>query len=56
MIPADTFKLPVTVCVPSTFKLEETSRLPVITADPENGNPAPEPPPPPFKAKEAVSA
>ena len=29
---------------------------PVITAEPENGNPTPEPPPPPFKAYDAVKA
>jgi hypothetical protein len=55
VIPADTFKLPVIVCVPIILRLEETNKLPVIIADPENGNPAPEPPLPPFKAYDAVS-
>jgi hypothetical protein len=40
----------VTITFPTTFK------LPVITAEPENGNPAPLPPPPPFIAYDAVKA
>jgi hypothetical protein len=42
--------LSVNVALPVTIK------LPVITAEPENGNPAPEPPPSLVKAYEAVMA
>jgi hypothetical protein len=46
---------PVELTEPVTINpLPETSRLPVITADPEKGNP--DPPVPPFNAKEAVNA
>ena len=48
VIEPETFILPVTV-----NPLPEISKLPVITAEPENGNPDPAPA---FKAKDAVVA
>jgi hypothetical protein len=46
----------VPLCNPSMNTLPVTNNEPVISAEPENGKPAPVPPPPPFNANDAVVA